>query len=191
MATCTRYRGKPNQVGLVMVGRPARLQPHPCSTPTQVTIMLRPSLALPCAPLHPAALRRRALLLCSAAGLTCKPQVSSNQGLLVRKSFDNRGATFVGLLADKHNPETHFKFHMFFCKTGPGSLAVLPPPSVIAARAARGPSPNCPATPSLNAPRLDDAQSGAAGHVPFEGPEADEGVTIPDDLFSEDQVEGV
>lgn len=97
----------------------------------------------------------------------------------------------MGLLADKHKPETHFKFNMFFCKTGPGSVAVLPPLTVITARTARGPSPNCPAPPSLDASCLDDSPDVTAGHGPFEGPEAEEGVTIPDDLFSEDQVDRV
>ena len=121
---CSRYRGKPSQVGLLMV-RPIPLQASQVGDPHTAPQQDNATCLLP--------------LLVLVLRLTPEAQAPASQGLLVRKSLDGRGAAFVGVLdAEKRTPETHFKFNMFFCKSGPGFTSLMPCPCAEQAQATAG-----------------------------------------------------
>lgn len=127
----------------------------------------------------------RSTLLLAFCDLNSEVQASVRHGLLLRKSHDGRGAAFVGLLADKLKPDAHFKFNVFFRKTGAGSASQPLNPKTNQARAAK----EAPSI-SLKWPWLTDQHPAiATSHdVPFDGLDCEDGITIPDDLFPEVQV---
>ena len=125
----------------------------------------------------------RSTLLLAFCNLNSEVQASVRHGLLLRKSHDGRGAAFVGLLADKLKPDAHFKFNVFFRKTGAGSASQPLNPKTNQARTAE----EAPSS-SLTSPWLTDQHPATLHDVPFDGPDCEDGITIPDDLFHEMQV---
>jgi len=103
--------------------------------------------------------------------------------MLVRKSCNGYGAVFIGLLTDILRPDAHVKFNMSFFKTGSGCTTLLPSPCA---------SPATPVAEALTvcpeAPRLAEQCPSSSHDEPFDGPDFEGGITIPDDLFSDEEV---